>query len=307
MKTSLMRKFVVSFLVALLVFATPQPAVGSESEPTTSGDATVEEVQEQVDEATDREVEARRERIVAEAVAALDETRSALASLDEEKPDEALAALERATGKLEILLAREPDLAFAPVDVRVTTHDLITSVDAIEEARDHAEDLLEDGRIQDAREILTPLGSEVIVSVVSLPLATYPQAIKAVSPMIDRGETKEAAAALQAALNTQVVTNHIIPLPVLRAERMLEEAKRLSELEDRDEGDAEKLAALLEEARAQLRIAEALGYGTRKAYEDFHASISEIEGKSSDGETGNGWFDGIQKSLSEFRISFYDN
>jgi len=74
--------------------------------------------------------------------------------------------------------------------------------------------LLKKGRVQDARALVSGLASEIIIEVVNIPLATYPDAIKAVVPLIEAGKVKEAKAALVAALNTLVITRHIIPLPM---------------------------------------------------------------------------------------------
>jgi hypothetical protein len=77
-----------------------------------------------------------RKKIIGEAVAALAETKSALRALDAKKTEEALAALERASGKLDIVLARDPRLALAPIDVGVTTYDVYATLDAIKKAKE---------------------------------------------------------------------------------------------------------------------------------------------------------------------------
>ena len=76
-----------------------------------------------------------RGQLVQEAVAALRETQNALTAIDQNKTGDAIAALERATGKLEIVLARTPDLALAPVDVSVTTQDVLGTIQGVEDAR----------------------------------------------------------------------------------------------------------------------------------------------------------------------------
>ncbi|MGL1204106.1 YfdX family protein, partial [Vibrio parahaemolyticus] len=47
-------------------------------------------------------------------MAAVSETGNALKALDEGKKDDALADLEKTTGKLELILARDPQLTLAP-------------------------------------------------------------------------------------------------------------------------------------------------------------------------------------------------
>ena len=274
------------------------------SEPSKKPNVT-ESAQSHVKSVTEAKTSENRQKIVEEAVAALNETKNALAALDANKKAEAIAALGKVVGQLEIIIAREPELAFAPIDVRVTTHDLYASLKTIELAKKEAEDLLEDGEVQKARILLKDLASEIVISVVNLPLATYPDAIKAVIPLIDKDKFNEAKAALQAAINTLVVTTHVIALPVIRAEHMLKEAEKLAENEKRSDKDNKALSDLLENSRHQLEMAAALGYGDKKEYKDFYKQIEEIQKKTDDGKSGKGFFDKVKHSLSHFIHSHF--
>ena len=259
-----------------------------------------ESVQPQVDAKTTDQAAEKRKKITADAVAAVNETKNALKLLDENKTDEALAALESATGKLELILARAPDLALAPVDVEVVTYDLLANLDTVKAMIHDAENYLEDGEIQKARPLVANLASEIVFRTSNVPLATYPDAIKAIAPLIDEGKTDEAKAALQVALNTLVVTtDDVIPLPVLRAENLLKNAEALAENEERTVKDNEALAKQLEAARNQLKMAELLGYGDKEAFKAMHEQIEQIEEKTASGQGGKGWFDKIKEQLSD--------
>jgi hypothetical protein len=143
------------------------------------------------------------------------------------------------------------------------------------------------------------LASEIQFRTTNIPLATYPDVIKAVTPLIDEGKLDNAKAALKAVLNTLVITTDVIPFPKLRAEQMLKNAEALAENEDRSVKDNETLANLLSEARNQLEMAELLGYGDKKLYKPMYEQLDQIEGKTSGGKGGKGWFDRIKKQLSE--------
>jgi hypothetical protein len=190
--------------------------------------------------------------------------------------------------------------------VHVVTHDVIGTLDEIEAMREQAEDLLEDGEVQRARGIIAGLASEMIIGVTNIPLASYPEAIKAVSPLIDEGKIEEAKVALQAALNTLVVTEHVIPSPILRAEQMLMKAEPLAEKKNRSQDEKQELEELLENARYHIELAKALGYGDKNVYEEFFDQIKEIEEKTADKKAGKGYFDGIRQSLSKFRKSIFE-
>ena len=181
----------------------------------------VTEVQPEVQKETDSQAADKRKQVLDEAVSALSLTKSALAALDGKDTARALATLAEVTGKLELIVAREPTLALAGVDVRTIVHDLFANTETIEAMTDEALDALKHGEVQQARHVLALLASEIVITVTSIPLASYPAAVKAVVPLIDQGKIEEAKAALQSALSTLVEERSVLPLPVLRAKLLL--------------------------------------------------------------------------------------
>lgn len=297
-----MTKKIWSFWLSLcgaLLFGLTTHAFADDSEDSTEAVAATEDVEQLVQSETGKQASERREKIMQEAVDALARTKEALAALEEERVDDALDALAHTTGKLELIVAREPSLALAPTDVTITTHDIYGSTNAIEAAIRRAEDAIDDGRLQEARRILNGLGSELIISVANLPLATYPDAIKAITPLLDDGKVEEAKAALQAALNTVVMTDHVVPLPVLRSEALLEQTEELAENSDRSDADAEQLASNLAAARKHLEMAQLLGYGNEDDYSSIYKQLDHIEKKTVDGTPGEGVFAKLRNSISE--------
>ena len=264
-----------------------------------SRSSTAEGVQSQVESKQAEKATQLRKKLLAEAALAIDDTKKALAFLDKKNSKEALAALERVTGKLELIISREPGLALAPIDMNVAVQDLLADPDTVKVILKEARDLLGDGEVQKARPLLANLSSEMVFSTINIPLATYPQAIKAVARLIDENMLNEAKTALEAALSTLVVTDVIIPLPVLRAELLLKEAEKLAEKSSRSEKDNESLSNHLSEARKQVRLAEVLGYGQKKNYKPIYEQIDQIEKKSRGGKSARGWFDNIKKKVSE--------
>jgi hypothetical protein len=286
LKTGLWAVALASMLIA------PLPSLAAnENAPAAKADT-------QIQKSAQDETTQKRKEIVAEAVSAVSETGNALKALDEGTTKDALSALERATGKLELILARDPGLALAPASVRAMTYDVLGSADAVKEATSKAEDLLAKGKIQDARQILKGLGSETVISTANIPLATYPAAIKEAVRLIDQNKTEEAKAILQTALNTLVITEAVIPLPVVRAQEFLKEAETLSEKADRTAEDNQRLTTLLDASRKQIDMAQALGYGTEKDFDTFYKELALIEDKTSAGKSGSGFFESIKTSMT---------
>ena len=259
----------------------------------------VTEVQPEVQKETDSQAADKRKQVLDEAVSALALTKSALAALDEKESARALATLAEVTGKLELIVAREPTLALAPVDVRTIVHDLFANTETIEAMTDEALDALKHGEVQQARHVLALLASEIVITVTNIPLASYPAAVKAVVPLIDQGKIEEAKAALQLALGTLVETLSVIPLPILRAKLLVKRAETLTEDGQRSEASGERLQDLLNEARQQLEMAELLGYGKRKDFEPLYAELKKIKEKTGGGGFGKGWLDEVKAKLSK--------
>ena len=240
-----------------------------------------------------------REELLQDAVSALQETENALAALDKKDAKAATAALERATGKLEIVLARNPNLALAPVDVSVVSYDVLGSVDAVNALRKSAEDALEDGRLQEARHLIEGLASETDVRVSNLPLATYPDAIKAAAVLVTQNKLDEAKAALEAALSTIVIRDVIHPLPLMRASAAIEEARKLAANAQRGAGDDAKIQQLLTTAREQLRLGQALGYATKDEMKDLLKTVDEIEDGTKNKGAATSIFDKIRERFKK--------
>ncbi len=242
-----------------------------------------------------------RARIIADAAAAVVETRTALTALEKNDRDAAMKALERAIGKLEAVLARAPEMALTPVDVQTEILDLYADIAAVRAAKEKVRELLDDGRLQEARRLMSGLASEIVIRVVNVPLASYTAAVKAIVPLVDQGKTAEARKALEDVLRTLVVTEYAVPLPLLRVDEMMARAKVLSEKENRSEAEQKELNGILKAMRTELEFAEALGYGTKEEYAAFYKEIASIEEKVAGGKFGKGYFETLTDELAKLR------
>ncbi|MDE1152382.1 MAG: YfdX family protein [Micavibrio sp.] len=240
----------------------------------------------------------KRKQTLSEAKEAIDDTVSALKSLDAKNSKEALSALQNATGKLEIILARDPALAFAPANVSAVTYDLLAGPEDVKRLHDEVESLVNDGRLQEARQIMGHLASETDILTSSIPLATYPPALKQAAKLIDAGKTEEAKTVLQTALNTVVVSQTVMPLPIVRAQAMLKQAETLAENKTRKPEQNKELADLLSSAETQIKFAQELGYGDKPDFQLFYDEVSKIRANTGDGKSGVGFFEKIKGYMS---------
>lgn len=68
-------------------------------------------------------------------------------ALDEGKTEEAIKALELATGKMALIIARDPELALAKIDVNVKVFDVFANVKTLKETVKQAIKYLKNGKI----------------------------------------------------------------------------------------------------------------------------------------------------------------
>jgi hypothetical protein len=237
-----------------------------------------------------------------EAASALQDTNRALDFLASGKKAEATAAIESAVGKFEVVLAREPQLGLVPVAISSYTRDALLSTEDVEQLTSQVRQLFNEGHYQLARHLLQNLASETVVSVTSLPLKSYPAALKLAVKQLHEGRSDEATRVLRTALSTQVITDEIIPLPLLRAEKSLSTAEKLAEKSQRTTAENEKLKRLLDSAEKSARFAESLGYGTSADFQTYFQEIEDIRRKTSDGKSGSGFFDKIKDALKSLNL-----
>lgn len=307
---------IVFVFAALLLFAPLAPGAGSPTpspspsvsaaapSPSSTAEPKSAEsnaVNPEVQSELEKKAAEKRQQLMKDAVAALEETQNAMRALDEGKKDEALAALERVTGKLDLIIAREPALALAPVRVATIIRDLYSNAETVNATIKEAKKYLGDGKAQQARWLLNDLASEAEIQVTNIPLTSYPAAIKAVAPLIDADKTAEAKTALETALNTLIIESYVFPLPKIRAEAMLAEAEKLAEKGDRNADENKKLNDLMESSRHELQLGEVLGYGDKNDYKPLYTQLDEIQKKTEGGKSGKGFFDKIKESLASLK------
>ncbi|ARV62983.1 hypothetical protein BZZ01_11785 [Nostocales cyanobacterium HT-58-2] len=242
-----------------------------------------------------------RTQLVREAFDTVKETENAIAAIENDKTEEALQALERVTGKLDIILARKPQLALVPINSSVEIVHLVPlDVNLVREMRSEIKNAIANEDLLEARQLLNTLANEVRVTTVNLPLATYPDAMKEAARLIDAGKKDLAKNVLEDALSTLVITEKYLPIPVIYAQALVDEA---SQVVDKDKDQARSLLA---EAREQLKLAEELGYGKRdREYANLEQAIASLDRQVRTGEGVAAAFKTLQDQLSSFfqRIS----
>lgn len=207
-----------------------------------------------------------------DAIAAVGLTGAAIKSIAANKKDEALTSIERATGKVNILLARNPASALIPVSVDVLVIDTAPAdPKVIDQIVQRATDATKHRDLPVARILLASLVSELRIRTTSLPLATYPAALQRAAQLLDQGKNQDAGKVLLTAVNTLVMVDHVIPLPLLLAQAAIDAAN--SQRQNKDVA-----LTLLKTARNEANQSRLLGYlSSDSEYKGLDDEISSIE------------------------------
>ena len=241
------------------------------------------------------------QQIVNEARDAVLGTQQALLTLEKKDPKAALTVLQDVSKKLDGILTKNPSLSLVTADVEVDIFEFEGDENLLKTKVKQADDLLDSGKLQGAREILANLASEMRVTTISIPLGTYPAAIKKAIAQIAASKPDEAAQDLDEVLSTLVEVTEIIPLPILRAEGLLTEA---SEFEHKEKMDKEKNRAEVlkytDAAKEQLKIAELLGYGGKQDYQLLYTVIDDIKNTMHSEKSAAAWAK-VKQTLTDLK------
>ncbi len=239
--------------------------------------------------------------IVKEAADAFKATQVALRALNNDQPKQAQAALTVASGNLHLLLSRDPTLGMVPIDIQVQVIEGVHDLKLIKQLEDKLEDLIDDGLYQTARPIMDSLVDELRVTTVYLPLATYPAAIDKIAPLIDAGQIEVAKQALIDVLDSFVVEEEVTPIAIIKAEEKLSAAFQIEHKGDlKNQKTIHQIEQLIDSAEQDIKVAQALGYGTKKDYAVLYDGIDAL--KKAIGESGfKGAWHKLEKSLSKLK------
>jgi len=243
------------------------------------------------------EQKAQSTQLIKEAIRAIQYTQDALIYLNNKKTKKATESLKKAVGELAVVLNTPNAPYLLPVDVQIDAYQFVGDTKKIKTLIKQAKKLVSENKIPQAREVLNTLRSEIVIKTVNLPLATYPAALKLAIKYINEGKIKEAKDVLAMALSTLVEVDNVIPIPLIKAQALVEEAGKTIKK------DKKQALKYLDEAKHQLVIAEALGYTSTSdtTYKMLKDEITKLENEIHKGHKTASIFSDLIQKLKEFK------
>jgi len=286
-----MKKIIVSTLVASLLLT------GVNAKETAKKDASVKEVNKIALSNAKEDAQAHQVKLVQEALNSLKDAHEAFLAL--EKKDEALATkkLESALGKLEVILASKKVPKLLPIDSVVLEKEYVGTSKDIKTTLDKVRTLLNNNKVQEARALMLPLQSEIDITTISLPLGSYPDALKLAAKYVHSHEVDKAKEVLAIASSTFASVTEIVPIPLLKATDLIEASSVIAK------EDKKRALAYLDAASENLKIAHALGYVSRSTttYKIMQEQIEAVQKEIKGPNKTQKLFETLKTSLKEFK------
>ena len=285
-----MKKTLLSTLVSTLLLSSL--ATADEHKNLTS-----QEVSAKATQTATTKVKDNRVKLVQEALESLKFSAKAVDELNKNKIDEAKKSIELALGKLESILASEHTPKLLPIENQIVIKNFVGTSDDVKKVLAEVKTLLSLGKVQEAGELLISLQSEIDITTVSLPLVSYPDALKLASKYLIEKHPAKAKHVLEIALNTFAQEEQIIPIPLINSLELVAVASKIAK-EDKEQ--ALKHLAL---AKDDLKKAEALGYvsSSTTTYKQLDELIEKTEKEIKGPNKAEKLFKELGEKLSEFK------
>jgi ribonuclease HII len=287
-----MRKTVLSIIASSLMFTNIAMAEGDSNKTLTS-----QEVSNKATQVETERVKNSQAKLVQEALNSLSLSAKALADLNSNKIEDAKKDIELALGKLEAILALKDAPKLLPIENRMVVKKFLGTAKDVENSVEKVKKLLDSGKVQDARVLLSSLQSEIDLTVVSLPLISYPNALKLASKYLIEEKPEKAKKVLSLALSTFTEVKEIVPIPIINSLELVATASRIAK-ENR-----EQALKHLEFASDELDKAEKLGYlsSSTTTYKQLHELIEGVEKEVKGPNKAEKIFQELTDKLKEFK------
>lgn len=289
-----MKKTILSTLLSSLLLTT---AIYAQS------DLSSKEVSKQATLKATSEAKHNQVNLVQEALNSLELTAKALQNLENKESDKAKKNIELALGKLEAILASEKTPKLLPIENQMVIKNFAGTAKDVEEALNLVNKLLKEGKVQEAGELLITLQSELDMTVISLPLASYPDALKLASKYLLENQPERAKEVLKLALSTFAKVEQVIPIPLINTLELTATASHIAK------SNKEQALKHLTMASDELDKAEKLGYVSRSTttYKQLHELISKIEKEVKGPNKAEALFKEFGEKLAEFKSKIFSD
>ena len=290
-----MKKIILSTLVATLLIT------GVNAKEAAAKDASVKEVNKIALNNAKEDAKTHQAKLVKEALNSLKDTHDAFVALEKKDEETATKKLESALGKLEVILASKKVPELLPIDSTIRINEYVGTSKDIETTLNMVRVLLNKNKVQEARALMLPLQSEIDITTVSLPLGSYPDALKLAAKYVHSHEIEKAKEVLAIALSTFTSVTEVVPIPLLKATDLIAASSVVAK------EDKQRALAYLDAASESLKVAHDLGYVSKSTttYKAMQEQIEAVKKEIKGPNKAEKLFETLKASLKEFKEKIF--
>lgn len=196
--------------------------------------------------------------IIHEALDGVFLTQKAYEALDADRPEQSQKIIISALKQINAAIVNNKELEFVPIKADVQVLMGVFDLEGATLLKDEALTELNNGNVQTARALLTPLVDEIDIEVASIPIELYKTKLTEALGYLKNNKKWEARNSMREALELFVLDTDIIPIPLVEAEILIDESTSL------ESSNLTQSLKLLEEAQKDLELNAVLGYENTK-------------------------------------------
>ncbi len=234
-------------------------------------------IQAKLDARIDQHIKQERALINYTAYAAVNNVKDVLILLEKGDVVTAKTQLSRALFNLQQIAENKSSLDIVPIEVNSLINDDLVDYDAIRVKKREIDRQWQLGRTQVVRYLLNRYSSDFVVRTRSVPVTQFIHGIKQIKLLIKQTKVEDAKRVIESLLKVIIQTNRIIPLPLCRAELIINEAEQITRKTTNNQRSRNlQITQLLSNAEYQLKLAQQLGYGNQNRYQIFYQAIEGV-------------------------------
>jgi tetratricopeptide (TPR) repeat protein len=209
--------------------------------------------------------------VIEEATNAVIETNKVIKLIKKGKIEKASILLDRIDSTLDRLI-KAYGLVKIPVDVSFQIYTFNADLKSAKKLIEEVKKAINNNDLVKARAILNLLRDEIDIVTTYMPLDLYSQSLKLAKQLLKQNKTESAILALESALKTLEVATLVVPRPLLEAQTLLEDAKKIYKTQP------QKALKLIEQIEKDLEKAKVLGYiSNEKSIKPLLEQLSELK------------------------------
>jgi len=235
---------------------------------------TEEQLQEYINNKINIAFDLGNEFIIDEAADVVYLIRNSVSSILKEEYASAIENLTKAIAKARLIEKGNTQNVIAEVNIAVNQN--VNDAESATSIINQIDSLMELGEIQRAKHLYAQLTNEINITKESISIPDYLQVMNRADVLMKNKEWDEALFVLNSILGKSIIEKRTIPLPLLRAQRMVDEVEKLL---GEEELKTENIGILLTNAEYEIKFAKLLGYGkSEKKYKNILEELASIKG-----------------------------